>query len=165
MDVRRTPCLMAVVMAAILSLSLTGCGSRGAGKAGPAESPKLATIPSTTTTTKTTVVTALDGTWEVSYSREDFLAAGADPSEDNPANYGHFTWTFNRGDFEGTASVASGSASGTYVVVGDTLIVTETGGCCAGEVWTVHWSVYRDTLTLTGGPTGWHVKPWRRVGP
>ncbi len=164
MNVRRAPALIAVVVGAILVLGLTGCGSAGAGKAGPAESPKLATTPSTTN--KTTAVTALDGTWEVSYTRKEFLAAGADPSEDIPENWGHFTMEFHRGDYVATASVASGSSSGTYVVTGDKVTLYPTAGCCVGEVGTLTWSVYRDQLTFTGNiPTGFRVKPWRQIGP
>jgi hypothetical protein len=66
-------------------------------------------------TTKTTGVTPLDGTWEVSYARKEFFAAGADPSEDVPENWGHFTMASHRGDYVETASVASGSSSGTNV--------------------------------------------------
>jgi TRAP-type C4-dicarboxylate transport system substrate-binding protein len=115
---------------------------------------------------KTTTVTPLDGTWEVSYTREELLAAGADPSEDIPENYGHFTLKFHRGDFEGTASVPSGSSSGTYYVDGNALTLYPTAGCCIGEVFTLTWSVYRDQLTFTGDiPTGLRVKPYTRIGP
>jgi TRAP-type C4-dicarboxylate transport system substrate-binding protein len=117
------------------------------------------------TSTKTTMVTALDGTWEVSFTRKELLAAGAGPDEDLPSNYGHFTLTFHRGDYTGTGP-PGGSESGTYVVNGDTLNLTVTAGCCAGESWSMTWSVYRGQLTLKGGiPTPLRVKPWRRVGP
>jgi TRAP-type C4-dicarboxylate transport system substrate-binding protein len=117
-------------------------------------------------TTKTTTVTPLDGTWRVSYTRAELLAAGADPSEDLPANYGTFTLTFHRGDFSAVASDPTGSTSGTYLVKGNKLTYTSTGGCCIGDSFTATWSVYRDTLTFTGDiPTGMRVKPWRRVSP
>jgi len=116
--------------------------------------------------TKTTAVTPLDGTWEVSFTREELLAASTDPGEDIPANYGHFTLKFDRGDFEITAATAGGSESGTYLLNGNTLTITVTGGCCPGEVWSMVWSIYRDQLTLKGGiPTPLRVKPWTRVGP
>jgi TRAP-type C4-dicarboxylate transport system substrate-binding protein len=116
--------------------------------------------------TKTTTVTPLDGTWRVSYTRAELLAAGADPSEDLPANYGTFTLTFHRGDFSAVASEPTGSTSGTYLVKGNKLTYTSTGGCCIGDSFTATWSVYRDTLTFTGDiPTGMRVKPWRRVSP
>ncbi len=116
--------------------------------------------------TKTTTVTPLDGTWEVSYTRKEFLALSTDPQEDIPENWGNFTMAFHRGDYVFTASVASGSSSGTYRVDGDTVTLYPTAGCCVGEVGTLTWSIYRDQLTFSGNiPTGFRVKPWRRIGP
>jgi TRAP-type C4-dicarboxylate transport system substrate-binding protein len=113
---------------------------------------------------KTTTITPLDGTWVVSFSRAEFLAAGADPSEDLPENYGQFTMTFHKGNFQSIASNPNGTASGIYLVQGPKLTLTVTGGCCAGDTFTATWSVYRDTLTFKGGvPTGFRVKPWRRI--
>jgi TRAP-type C4-dicarboxylate transport system substrate-binding protein len=113
--------------------------------------------------TKTTTVTPLDGTWEVSFTREELLAAGiADPGEDIPENYGHFTLTFDRGDYVGANTTVNVSDSGTYVVDGSTLTLKVTNG----EVWSMIWSVYRGQLTLKGGiPASLRVKPWSRVGP
>jgi TRAP-type C4-dicarboxylate transport system substrate-binding protein len=116
--------------------------------------------------TKTTQVTPLDGVWEVSYTRAEFVAAHPDPSEVVPENYGSFTLTLRRGDF---------SSTGTYVVRGDTITFYQ-----GQAVWRYRWSVYRQTLTFKklGGqepgcslsvslgqcePTGFVVKPWRRV--
>lgn len=115
----------------------------------------------------TTTVTPLDGTWEASITRKELLAAGiADAGEDQPANYGHFTLKFDRGDFDlAQEPKLGGSESGTYVVNGNTLNLTVTGGCCPGEAWSMTWSLYRDTLTLKGGiPATFRAKPWRRVG-
>jgi TRAP-type transport system periplasmic protein len=113
---------------------------------------------------KTTSVTPLDGTWVVSFSRAELMAAGADPSEDLPDNYGRFTMTFHKGSFQDVASTPSGSGSGTYLVRGSTVTLTSTSGCCPGETFTATWSVYRDTLTFKRGvPTPLRVKPWRRV--
>jgi TRAP-type transport system periplasmic protein len=115
---------------------------------------------------KTTTVTPLDGTWEVSFSRAELMAAGADPSEDLPENYGRSTMSFHKGNFEGIASNPNGNASGTYLVRGSIVTLTTTSGCCVGDTFTTTWSVYRDTLTFKGGvPTGMRVKPWRRIGP
>jgi TRAP-type transport system periplasmic protein len=91
-------------------------------------------------------VTQLDGTWEVTFTREELLAAGAGPDEDDPENYGHFTVTFDKGHFEIVGS-AGGTSSGTYSVDRQTLIMTATAGCCTGDTFSIHWSVYRDTLT------------------
>jgi TRAP-type C4-dicarboxylate transport system substrate-binding protein len=110
---------------------------------------------------KTTTVTPLDGTWEVSYTRKVFEAVNTDPSQDIPENWGHFTLTFHRGDVEATGSNPGGSWSGIYLVRGKTLTLhwSEYDG-------TMTWSIYRGMLTFTGDiPTGFLVKPWRRVGP
>jgi TRAP-type transport system periplasmic protein len=113
---------------------------------------------------KTTTITPLDGTWVVSFTRAELMAAGADPSEDLPENYGRFTMTFHKGNFQIIASTPAGSVSGTYLVRGSTVTLTSTSGCCAGDTFTTTWSVYRDTLTFKGGvPTGMRVKPLRRT--
>ncbi len=127
--------------------------------------------------TKTTQVTPLDGVWEVSYTRAEFAAAHADPSEVVPENYGSFTLTLHRGDFSFTRPGArpGPQTSGTYVVRGNTIAFYQ-----GQEIWKYKWSVYRQTLTFQklGGqapdcslsvslgqcePTGFVVKPWRRV--
>jgi TRAP-type transport system periplasmic protein len=131
-----------------------------------------ATPPQSTPPPKTEIVTPLDGHWEVTYTRDEFVAAHPDPSEVMPENYGHFTLTFDRGDF-------SGGTTGTYVVDRDTISFYSIGPS-GPEIWIYRWSAYRDTLTFEklGGqapdctlrvslgqcePTGLVVKPWRRV--
>jgi hypothetical protein len=47
----------------------------------------------------TPAVTRLDGEWQVTYTRSQFFAAGADPTEAIPGNWGHFSLTFDRGHF------------------------------------------------------------------
>jgi TRAP-type C4-dicarboxylate transport system substrate-binding protein len=131
---------------------------------------------STGSATKTTA-TPLDGVWKVTYTRDELLAAHPDPSEDLPDNYGHFTLKLHRGDFSTIGgSSRTAAASGTYVVNGDTIAFHQD----PGAVWRYRWSVYRGTLTFKklGGqepdcslsvslgqcePTGYVVKPWRRV--
>src|SRR6266567_1253551 len=122
-------------------------------------------------------VTPLDGVWEVTYTRAEFVAAHPDPSEVVPENYGSFTLTLHRGDFSFTRPGArpGPQGSGTYVVRGDTITFYQ-----GQEIWKYKWSVYRQTLTfkkLEGQapdcslsvslgqcePTGFVVKPWRRV--
>jgi TRAP-type transport system periplasmic protein len=137
------------------------------------------TPPQSTPPPKTTRHTSLDGSWEVTYTRDEFLAAHPDPSEDQPENYGHFTLKFDRGDFDFT----SGGITGTYVVDGATMTFyadEPIEGNIVHGVWKYRWSVYSDTLTFEklGGeepgcsstvslgqcePTGMVVKPWRRV--
>jgi TRAP-type C4-dicarboxylate transport system substrate-binding protein len=127
--------------------------------------------------TKSTQVTPLDGVWQVTYTRAEFAAAHPDPSEVVPANYGSFTLRFHRGDFSFTRPGArpGPQTSGTYAVHGDTITFYQ-----GQEIWRYKWSVYRQTLTFQkrGGqapgcslsvslgqcePTGFVVKPWRRV--
>ncbi len=122
-------------------------------------------------------VTPLDGVWEVTYTRAEFVAAHPDPSEVVPENYGSFTLTLHRGDFSFTRPGArpGPQTSGTYAVRGDTITFYQ-----GQEIWKYKWSVYRQTLTfkkLEGQapdcslsvslgqcePTGFVVKPWRRV--
>jgi hypothetical protein len=119
--------------------------------------------------TKSTASTELDGLWEVTYTKDEFVAAHPDPSEIDPSNYGSFTLKLDRGDF-------SGIGTGTYVVDGDT--ITFYPGDAVPDWWKYRWSVYRGTLTFVklGGeepdcslsvslgqcePTGLVVKPWR----
>jgi TRAP-type C4-dicarboxylate transport system substrate-binding protein len=133
--------------------------------------------------TKTTTSTPLDGAWEVTYTKDEFVAAHPDHGEVNPSNYGTFTLTFDRGDFtyvggSSESSTTPGtSATGTYVVDGNTIafyVETE------NSIWRYRWSVYGGTLKFEklGGeepgndctssvsvgqcePTGLAVKPWR----
>jgi len=116
----------------------------------------------------TTAVTPLDGKWGVSYTRAEFLAAGAYPDEDLPENYGHYTTLkFSRGHWW----QGPGPASGTYVVSGNEITFYRSDHEYPGsdtETWGPYiWSVYRDTLTFkkaSQGPTSLVVKPWRKTG-
>ncbi len=126
--------------------------------------------------TKTTTPTALDGQWEVTYTREELIAAGPDPSEVGPDNYGTFSLVFDRGDFMiGGGSSDRWTATGTYLVVGDTVTFHLDA---VPDLWRYRWSVYGGTLTFEklGGeepgctlsvslgqcePTSLVVKPWR----
>ena len=125
----------------------------------------------------TQAVTRLDGKWEVTYTRSEFFAAGAQSGEDIPGNWGHFTMTFDRGHWltiGPDVGPGAGPASGRYVVHGDQITFYRTDHAYPGsdtEIWGPYtWSVYRDTLTFRKsksfgeGPTGLVVKPWRRSG-
>jgi hypothetical protein len=127
----------------------------------------------------TTNVTKLDGTWEFSFTQAEFLAAGPSPGEDKPENYGHFTWTVDRGHWRQTGPGGfSGVITnyGTYLVSGDKITFYRSDHEYPGsdtEIWGPYfWSVYRDTLTLKKagwsgrdqGPTALVVKPWRKIG-
>jgi TRAP-type transport system periplasmic protein len=125
--------------------------------------------------TKSTASTDLDGLWEVTYTKDEFVAAQPDPSEIVPDNYGHFTLKFDRGDTYGGRSSDTLTATGTYVVDGDTISFY-----VGPEIWRYRWSVYRGTLRFEklGGeapdctlivsvgqcePTGFVVKPWQAI--
>jgi TRAP-type C4-dicarboxylate transport system substrate-binding protein len=146
----------------------------------PNDCTPAASIPESTPPPKTTTPTPLDGEWEVTYTRDELIAAHPDPSEVQPENYGHYGVTFDRGGFsyellDGSSS--SSTATGTYIVDGDTITFYLDG---VPDWWKYRWSVYnRDSLTFEklGGyepictpnnlgqcePTGFVVKPWRRV--
>src|SRR5215470_14336721 len=147
-----------------------------AGCTGPAPSPAPGNGPPGAGT-KTTQVTPLDGVWQVSYTRAELVAAHADPSEVVPVNYGSFTLTLHRGNsaFTRPGARPSPQTTATYVVRGDTITFYQ-----GQAIWRYRWSVYRQTLTFRklGGqepgcslsvslgqcePTGFVVKPWRRV--
>jgi TRAP-type transport system periplasmic protein len=144
-----------------------GCSGRAPGSAPGNGSPG----------TKTSQVTPLDGVWGVSYTRAELAAAHPDPSEVVPENYGSFTLTLHRGhsSFTRPGARPSPQTTATYVVRGDTITFHQ-----GQAIWRYRWSVYRQTLTFKkfGGqapdcslsvspgqcePTGFVVKPWRRV--
>jgi len=125
----------------------------------------------------TTTATKLDGKWQVTFTESQLLAAGPEPSEDQPANYGHFISTFERGHWwQAGPPGTNGSSSGTYVVRGNEITFYRNDHSYRGsdtETWGPYiWSVYRDTLTLKKarwsvrdqGPTSLVVKPWRKIG-
>jgi TRAP-type C4-dicarboxylate transport system substrate-binding protein len=130
----------------------------------------------------TTTAAPLDGTWQVTYSKQELLAAGADPTLIYLAeeNWGHFTLTLSRGQWRlrliggGDPGVPANyrQAYGTYVVSGDKILFDRRDHDYLGsdtEVWGPYiWSVYRDTLTLsragpTPMPTGLVVRPWHKT--
>jgi TRAP-type C4-dicarboxylate transport system substrate-binding protein len=132
-----------------------------------------------------TAASPLEGTWQVTYTKQELLAAGADPtliylSEET---WGHFTLMFSSGHWwlqltGGDPAVPPNYrlAYGTYVVAGDKVLFHRLDHDYLGsgtEVWGPYiWSVYRDTLIFkrdgwtggTQGLTGLVVKPWRKSG-
>jgi TRAP-type transport system periplasmic protein len=157
------------------------------GCTGPAPDLFLESGP-TEPSSSTTVVTPVDGVWDVTYSRDELVAADADPSEVEPSNYGHFTLEFHEGDFSFSQTDedhVEWSLIGTYAVDGDSLtFFVAPNQAAAGnhgrEIWRYSWSVYRGTLTFEklGGeapgcivslaqgqcePTGMVVRSWRQV--
>jgi TRAP-type transport system periplasmic protein len=135
----------------------------------PASSPAPSPVSTSTAHAGGTAI-ALAGTWtQASYTRAEFFAAGPDPGEDTPDNWGQPPNTLKLGHGRFWKSGNPGSLIGTYVVRGDKItfyLHDQT------EVWGPYtWSVYRDTLTFKKawygadgtGPTGLVVKPWHKV--
>jgi TRAP-type C4-dicarboxylate transport system substrate-binding protein len=134
-----------------------------------------------------TGASALQGTWQVTYTQSELAAAGAEPSGMLPSqgNWGHFTFTLHNGHWQQRLLGGDPAAApdnllpyyGTYVVTGTKITFYRHDSDYVGsdtEVWGPYiWSVYRDTLTFkregwtgdTQGPTELVVKPWRKTGP
>jgi TRAP-type C4-dicarboxylate transport system substrate-binding protein len=150
-------------------------------------SPDPVTCPAASTggASATTTASALQGTWQVTYTESDLAAAGADPGELLPSegNWGHYALTFRQGHWSqrlvgGDPGVTPNNlvTYGTYVVTGDQISFYERdhdNPSSDGAVWGPYiWSVYRGTLTFkkagwtggTLGPTELVVKPWRKIG-
>jgi len=110
-------------------------------------------------------VSALDGRWNVSYTVEEYVAAGADPGEAaNPENIGEFYLEFGAGRFT-LDQVGGPGDGGSYTLDGDVVTLDRNNG----ELFMFGWSVYRDALTFVRvpgavSPTGFIVEPWTRVG-
>ena len=129
----------------------------------------------------TTTVSSLEGTWQVTYTEQEFIAAGADPTEIylSEGNWGHFSLRLSRGHWwlrliGGNPRVAPNyrSAYGTYAVTGDKILFHRHDHAYLGsdtQVWGPYiWSVYRDTLTFRKAgaapmPTDLVVKPWLKI--
>jgi TRAP-type C4-dicarboxylate transport system substrate-binding protein len=128
-----------------------------------------------TASANTTSVSDLNGKWEVTFTKREFIAAGADPGEICCGNWGRLTFVFDRGKWRIIGTTPGSSSAGTYVLHGSAITFYRSDHAYPGsdtEVWGPYtWSVYRDTLTFTKrhwthlmGPTGLVVKPWRRAG-
>jgi hypothetical protein len=139
---------------------------------------------------KTTTVTDLDGTWEVTFTEGELAATdGVDPSEIGPELAGTFVVTFDRGDITGPVKPGEAPPAGlTYFVEGDTFTIYAEDASMGGAIppigpgiWKYRWSAYGDTLTFEklGGqepgcslsvskgmcePSVFVVKPWHRIG-
>ena len=119
---------------------------------------------------------AIEGTWHESYTRAEYIRAGADASEQSiPGNWGSFVLTFHPGGHYTLTKTdpPHGESHGSYRLAGK--LVTLKCTCDPYPTWPYHWSVYRGALVFrraapsnpSGGvsePTGFVVKPWRR-GP
>jgi TRAP-type C4-dicarboxylate transport system substrate-binding protein len=138
------------------------------------DSPDAVSCPVTRGSSGVAFTRELQGKWEVTYTLNQLNAAGADPSEDLPANYGHQTLTFDGRNFSDAGpdvGPGAGAASGIYVVKGPEITFYRSDHSYPGsntEIWgPFTWSVYRDTLTFKKNgpgpmPTSLVVKAWRR---
>jgi TRAP-type C4-dicarboxylate transport system substrate-binding protein len=120
----------------------------------------------------------LDGVYRFTTSAADLRAAGAQPNEVVPENYGSWTIVFDQGRFALAQdnNRACTWAYGKLAVKPKTLelSIINGGGIAPtestdkpGELWTYTWSLYRGTLTLGHvgpvSPTPTMAKPWRRI--
>jgi hypothetical protein len=114
-------------------------------------------------------VTALDGVYRTSFTREELVKSPllVDAGEINDENWGDLTLTFDHGrvTFIQRNDVKNTSTSGTYTLDGKLITLHFTEGVNAGETFSGIWSLYRDVLTFKRGalPTPYVLKPWRRV--
>jgi TRAP-type transport system periplasmic protein len=126
----------------------------------------------------TSSTSLLDGIYRFTASAADLRAAGAQPDEVVPENYGSWTIVVDHGRFALAQdnSRACTWAYGKLAVKGKTLdlSIIDGGGIAPtgavdkpGELWTYTWSLYRDTLRLGRvgpvSPTPTMAKPWRRI--
>jgi TRAP-type transport system periplasmic protein len=120
---------------------------------------------------KRNAVTPIDGMWRTTFSKTELAASPLliDQEEINDQNWGTLTLTFSNGQCKqsGTNKVTNGSSTCTYTVAGDILAIHQENG----EIFTMRWSIYKDTLTLRRdktlgvGPTPLVLKPWAKVTP
>lgn len=113
------------------------------------------------------VATAIDGVWTASWTHDELVRSPlTEPGEDNDENWGQYSLTFNRGHVTEAQQnpLATSSASGTFHVVGDTLVYDRDNG----EHFVMRWSLKGNQLTLRRDaslgvvPTPFVIKPWVR---
>jgi TRAP-type C4-dicarboxylate transport system substrate-binding protein len=145
-------------------------------------SPDAVTCPAASAGGTAVAASALQGTWQVTYTESELTAAGADAGSLLPSegDWGHFTLTLRQGHWwqrlvGGDPGVAANNLEdyGAYVVTGQQISFYRHDHDYVGsdtEVWGPYiWSVYRDTLTFklaaaAQGPLSLVVKPWRKTG-
>jgi TRAP-type transport system periplasmic protein len=125
--------------------------------------------------------TPIDGVYRMTTTQKEVAeVSGQDPGGDLSENYGRWNFVLDRGRLYYTQSSEGKSrwTKAVNTVLGHTMTlrITDSGGQGprnakerTGEVYTFHWSRYRDQLTLTPvegkiSPPGFTVKPWRRIG-
>ena len=122
----------------------------------------------------------MDGTWTMSETRADVIAAGAPADEpDSPENEGDWVLIVDRGRFAFTQQhgPACTWGYGTWIVDGDQVEwrfidgggIAPTGAANKpGDLFDYRWSVFHDTLTLATAPgaispENFLARPWQRV--
>jgi hypothetical protein len=123
----------------------------------------------------------LDGVYRYTVTLADMRAAGADPSELVPENFGTTTIIIDRGRFaftvENDRAHACNWGYGTFTVKGHEFeqLLSDGGGIAPtgavdkpGELYSFSWSLYRDTVRVgpikgAVSPTGVFAKPWHRI--
>lgn len=121
---------------------------------------------------------SLDGVYRMTSTAEDLRAIGTPPGDVVPENYGE--WVFvvagDRFAFTQENDEACTWGFGSWSVAGDIVQwhMGDGGGVAPngaenrpGEVFQFHWSLYQDTLTLTGvpgaiSPENFRARPWHR---
>jgi TRAP-type C4-dicarboxylate transport system substrate-binding protein len=141
----------------------------------PADTVPTCPAPEATPPPTAAVPKALKGTWKVSFTRKELVAAHPNPGEPIDINWGTFFLAI--GDRRFTISGCPGALTCSPGHVGDRGTVTVNGNritftlSTVPEAWRYYWSVYRDRLTFrripgdTDNPTGFIVKPhirWTR---
>jgi hypothetical protein len=121
------------------------------------------------------IVSPLIGSWEETFTKAEYIAAGADLEEQaQPVNWGHLVLTF-RGDGRFTLAKLDpprDRTGGTFRLRGGR--VTLTCRCDPYPNWPYRWSIFRGALSFkrarpnnsngtVNEPTGFVVKPWHRV--
>ncbi|HEX8025860.1 MAG TPA: hypothetical protein VF484_06635, partial [Candidatus Limnocylindrales bacterium] len=108
----------------------------------------------------------VEGTWEVSFTHAEMLAAGlVDSQEDDPSNYGHFWLTFRNGTQQVVQLGAPGVVTtGSYTVTAAAISIVSPAD---SATFVMPITVTETTLTFgRGGPVTYRVKPWARIaGP
>jgi hypothetical protein len=109
--------------------------------------------------------TAIDGIWTASWTHDELMRSPlTEPGEDNDENWGQYSLTFNRGRVTEAQQnpLATSSGSGTFRLVGDTLVYDRDNG----EHFVMRWSLKGNQLTLRRDgslgvvPTPFVIKPW-----
>jgi len=114
--------------------------------------------------------TSIDGTWEISLTRDELAAAGAGDDELNdPISRGTWRLVLDGGAFSFVdRETGRTTDTGSYVIAGDELTLTHDADQ-GGVVFRVRWSQHRDTLALQripGVPLAWTglvADVWLRV--